>query len=152
DWTSFWISLWGGDEFLTGLLDDGYSCELGAYECTSTSVDSDEDGICDEQELWQGWNPQDANSPFETEVTSVVEMESAIALFPNPFTSSFQLNGLNAGDRVEVFSTAGQMIAQFRVNGERETIETSAWTSGLYFVRCLDQSGNLITSQSILKD
>lgn len=68
DWTAVWLAEEGGIQFLDNLAGQTFNtCTLDAPECTSESLDTDEDGICDELENYNGTNPNDPCSPNNTD-------------------------------------------------------------------------------------
>lgn len=71
------------------------------------------------------------------EVTSVAEHWAGPALYPNPASDSFAVEG-NVKE-IKVFDALGQMIYQ----GETNTVEVRDWNNGVYFVRIVDENDTI---------
>ena len=69
----------------------------------------------------------------------VVEQEQTQALYPNPATDRFIVEG-NVKE-VEVFNALGQLMHQ----GYENTVEVNAWPEGVYFVRIVDENDTVLT-------
>lgn len=69
----------------------------------------------------------------------VVEQEQTQALYPNPATDRFIVEG-NVKE-VEVFNALGQLMHQ----GYENTVEVNAWPEGVYFVRIVDENDAVST-------
>ena len=67
------------------------------------------------------------------EVTSVVEHNASVSLYPNPVTDRFIVEG-NAKE-IKVFDALGQLMYQ----GSKNTVDVIAWPEGVYFVRIVDE-------------
>ena len=69
----------------------------------------------------------------------VAELKQTQALYPNPATDCFTVEG-NVKE-VKVFNTLGQLMLQ----GADNTVDVSAWPEGMYFVRIVDENDTVST-------
>jgi hypothetical protein len=61
--------------------------------------------------------------------------ELALVAYPNPVTDVLVLEGLNAGERVQVRSAVGQLMAESEADGRELRLDASAWPRGLYLIQ-----------------
>lgn len=76
---------------------------------------------------------------IDLEVTSVEEHRTEIALYPNPSSNSFTIEG-NVKE-IKVFDALGQLVYQ----GADKVVEVSAWPRGMYYVRIMDENDTVST-------
>ena len=67
------------------------------------------------------------------------EQESMKALYPNPASHSFTVEGKIKD--IKVFDALGQLVYQ----GEDNTVEVATWPQGMYFVRVVDENDAVST-------
>ena len=77
-------------------------------------------------------------------MTSVDELNAAVALYPNPATNSFTVHG-NIKE-VSVYDILGQCVHVDYDN----VVNVSSWPEGLYFVRIVD-GNDAVTTVKLLK-
>jgi len=77
--------------------------------------------------------------PVTVEVTSVDEKNHTSALYPNPASHSFTVEG--SVKDIKVFDALGQLVYQ----GEDKTVEVATWPQGVYFVRIVDENDAVST-------
>lgn len=75
---------------------------------------------------------------------SVAEQEPVQALYPNPATDCFIVEG--KVKEVKVFNALGQLMHQ----GAENTVEVSAWPEGVYSVRIVDEN-DAVSTVKLLK-
>ena len=80
----------------------------------------------------------------DVEVTSVDELNAAVALYPNPATNSFTVHG-NIKE-VSVYDILGQCVHV----GYDNVVNVSSWPDGLYFVRIVDEN-DAVTTVKLIK-
>lgn len=73
------------------------------------------------------------------QVTSTQENYAEMALYPNPASDSFTVEG-NVQE-IKVFNTMGQLVYQ----GSEKVVEVNSWPEGVYFVRIVDGNGAVST-------
>lgn len=69
----------------------------------------------------------------------VAELKQTQALYPNPATDCFTVDG--HVKEVKVFNALGQLMLQ----GSDNTVDVSAWPDGMYFVRIVDENDTVST-------
>jgi hypothetical protein len=148
EWTNIWLGSDEGQDFLNGLLDPSITCEPGAYECTGQSLDSDEDGICDEQELWQGWDPNDPNDP--NVITSIEDLRtSQFTAYPNPFDDILNLSNTTIGDQIQLWDMQGRLAGSIAITAS-QTLDLSSLENGVYTLVLTSKNGKS-SSQLVVK-
>jgi hypothetical protein len=75
----------------------------------------------------------------EVAVTSVGESLSGVALYPNPASDSFTVEG-NVQE-INVFNAIGQLV----YHGSEKVVEVNNWPEGVYFVRIVEENGAVST-------
>ncbi|MBM3434019.1 MAG: T9SS type A sorting domain-containing protein [Bacteroidetes bacterium] len=58
----------------------------------------------------------------------------ALAAYPNPVADVLVIEGLSAGDRVQVRSAVGQLMAETEADRSELRLDASAWPRGLYLI------------------
>jgi hypothetical protein len=77
------------------------------------------------------------------------EIQTALSIYPNPSTGIFTLTYDQSADElheIEVVSTVGSTVKNIMASGQREnyySIDLSAMSKGIYFVRCTFASGSI---------
>lgn len=148
EWANLWIGSGEGQEFLDSLLDPSITCESGAYECTGQSLDADEDGICDEQELWQGWGPNDSNDP--NVITSIDNLPAPeLIAYPNPFDDILNLSNTTIGDQVQLWDMQGRLARSIAITAS-QTLDLSSLENGIYTLVLISKNDRF-SSQLVVK-
>jgi hypothetical protein len=77
--------------------------------------------------------------------------DDRLIIFPNPSDGKFQLkwNGLNTAARIEIINLLGKRICERPVDPDTGSVDLRDLTEGIYFLRCYDSAGNLITKKII---
>ena len=84
----------------------------------------------------------------EYEWTSVGETDMATAIYPNPTTGNFTIEGADMA-RVEVFNLVGQKV--YEAQGKTVTVDASNWNKGIYMINIIDQNGSIKTQKLMVK-
>lgn len=151
-WTSFWLGQGTGASDLDSLLSVEMTCSPGPFQCEPGDLDTDEDGVCDDQELWQGWNPLDPGDngdPFVFEdVTHISGSEDhVVSIFPNPFDDVLYIKIAEPAE-VVIRDTHGRIVKTSSVSSSSPLI-LEALTSGLYLISITTASGRLFSKMVI---
>lgn len=75
----------------------------------------------------------------------------AISVFPNPVTTSFQMEDNDVVKTVEVHNSVGRKVAEFYVNSSNEKFNIAHLPAGIYFVRMISLSGEIVHTARITK-
>ncbi|MCW3084300.1 MAG: putative lipoprotein [Bacteroidetes bacterium] len=75
----------------------------------------------------------------------------AIVFYPNPTTGQFNISGLAAGTKIEIFNVSGQLVFEKISNGELESIDITGEAKGLYFYRITGENVH-VQSGKIVKE
>ena len=89
-----------------------------------------------------------AFSYSEVVTATVNDAAEALALFPNPATNELTVRSDNGG-QVEIRDARGQLILNVNNATDRESVDVSPLTSGLYFVTV--RNGNETTTRRFIK-
>ena len=68
---------------------------------------------------------------------------NAVKVFPNPANSYINVNATSNISNVEVYTIAGQKVADFTANGTQTVISTANLTNGLYLMRINTENGTI---------
>lgn len=77
---------------------------------------------------------------------NIEEISNDWSIFPNPSETSFQIEGIEEGTRLELWSAAGVLVKSLEFNGE--SIDVSSVSSGAYVLKVLSTKG--ISVKSVL--
>ncbi len=66
--------------------------------------------------------------------TGRVKMEGRIAIFPNPAIDKLQVQGVEAGRRIQIFSAAGVLIREIEARSSLESISLEQVPPGLFLI------------------
>lgn len=68
-----------------------------------------------------------------------------IRLFPNPVKD--QLTLINAKGKATIYNVLGQLVKQFTINSDQETIQLADLLNGQYYLQLLQKDGTMVTKQ-----
>ena len=89
----------------------------------------------------------------ENPITAISEprFDNSILLKPNPANESFQISldqKANYNSQVKIFTAAGRLFFQGKMEGNEMTIKSSGWPAGIYFVRVTGE--NAISTRRLI--
>lgn len=80
------------------------------------------------------------------------EEEMSFGLFPNPATTSFAVRANGRIAAIRVSNNLGQVVYNTNINNQEVAfVNTSAWSSGLYFVELISSEGNSAIQKLIIE-
>ncbi|MBX2925236.1 MAG: T9SS type A sorting domain-containing protein [Chitinophagaceae bacterium] len=83
-------------------------------------------------------------------VINKCDIPKTLRLFPVPAGNIVTLSGLNAGDRIMVYNTTGNvLISETNISGNSKTINIQSLPSGIYTMRILSAGGSRKTMKLI---
>ena len=82
-------------------------------------------------------------TPFQTWMWGVNELENSLKLYPNPTSGLLSIEGEGMAS-VEVYNTVGQRVMLQNVDGNSVQINTEALNNGIYFVRIHANDGTVL--------
>jgi uncharacterized repeat protein (TIGR03803 family) len=85
--------------------------------------------------------------PAFSDILTDINTSFAVKLFPDPNNGIFNISGLAAGQKIEVYDFTGQLISSIATQDFIQPIDISAQENGIYIIRILGNDG--ITDQSI---
>ncbi|HLK28698.1 MAG TPA: T9SS type A sorting domain-containing protein, partial [Puia sp.] len=71
----------------------------------------------------------------------------AITLYPNPTRDWFTVSGLQSGDLIKLYSTAGQLLIEKTASNNKEQIDLSSYPMGVYNVIVISKNSPLFSSK-----
>ncbi|MEM9820164.1 MAG: aryl-sulfate sulfotransferase [Bacteroidota bacterium] len=90
---------------------------------------------------------------YEDVTTNTVEVRPKPAkIYPNPFDQFIQLQ--IEGEQsleISIFNLQGQKISSTLVNEGIQHLDTSLWPRGIYLMRAINQSGQMVFTEKLLK-
>jgi len=88
---------------------------------------------------------------FNAQPSSTTSLNTAsVKVFPNPSDGLFQVANASGLDRIEVFSTLGQRLLQFKAQ-DGDSYDLGHLTSGTYLLRLMNANRQTIATQLIQK-
>jgi hypothetical protein len=68
---------------------------------------------------------------------SGIDPESGIlvTVYPNPFTNTLTINGIEAGTQIELYNTWGEILESRLINETNPIIQTAHLTKGIYYLK-----------------
>jgi hypothetical protein len=82
-------------------------------------------------EVYYTFGPLTAASVFEA---------SNINLYPNPTNAKININGIKAGNCIQVYNSLGSVIRNIKVPGNMEIISLEGQPSGMYMIVISDEN------------
>ncbi len=76
-------------------------------------------------EVFYTFGPLTAVSVFEA---------NDIQLYPNPTNAKININGINAGNRIQVYNAVGSVIRNVKVLSNMEIVSLEGQPSGIYMI------------------
>jgi len=85
--------------------------------------------------------------------TSVTNLEQAdISIYPNPFDQVLNLQIESEQSlEVSIYNLQGQKMYASKLNGGFESLSTNDWPTGMYLIRALNETGQLLFSEKLVK-
>ena len=99
-------------------------------------------------------NPLPSNCEiFNGMTTSLTNLEQAdISIYPNPFDEMLHLQIESEQSlEISIYNLQGQKMYASKVNGGFESLSTNDWPAGMYLVRALNEAGQLLFSEKLVK-
>lgn len=95
------------------------------------------------------YNAQTALRPDPSANISDLEITNdRLEIVPNPATSSIEIQGEVPIERLEIYNATGQLIKQID-NYTGELIEVSALTTGIYFLKAINENQEISTAKFV---
>ena len=80
--------------------------------------------------------------------TAIDETSISVEIYPNPASDKFMIE-CEGMTTIEIFNVVGQSMGMIDVNSDSISVESSAWTSGVYSVRITTENAGTIVKQII---
>lgn len=84
-------------------------------------------------------------------VNDIPTVENTINIFPNPASTTLNINSSSNIEQVEIFNLSGQMIAKEQGNGTAIQLNIADLAQGFYFVRVYSENGIVTKKVSVIK-
>lgn len=89
-----------------------------------------------------------ATVEFDWNYTSLDETKATTAIYPNPTSGNFTVEGVNVVS-VEIYNLVGQKV--YEAQGQTVNVDAANWDKGVYLVRVSDQQGLVETRKLMVK-
>ena len=78
---------------------------------------------------------------------------NSVDIYPNPVSNELFIKFQNRQDvNINIFNSLGQNVYTSKVQADNNTINTSGLKKGIYFIKIIDENGNVLVSKKILKE
>jgi len=69
-------------------------------------------------------------------------LKNEILIYPNPISNELNIANATNGTSIKVYDVVGRLVYSDILNAKQESINTSAWERGAYFVELLLPDGS----------
>jgi len=77
---------------------------------------------------------------------------SGVLIYPNPAADQFTVSEIDQVRRIEMYNLSGQRVMEMITHGEHSvTINANQLESGMYFLRCYSDGGNVAVEKIMIK-
>ncbi len=77
---------------------------------------------------------------------------SGVLIYPNPAAEQFTVSEIDHVQKIEMYNLSGQQVMEMRTHGEHSvTINANQFESGMYFLRCYSDGGNVAVEKIMIK-
>ncbi|MDO7848465.1 M12 family metallo-peptidase, partial [Hymenobacter sp. M29] len=90
-------------------------------------------------------------SPVAT-LTTACAAATHLTLAPNPTSARIEVGGLQAGQQLLIYSSAGRLTYVGTATGATQTLDVQGWAAGLYLVQVLQADGSSAGSLKFIKE
>lgn len=154
------ISAGGQEQYNYTLCGEGFLGQNSAFEFFGIGNEETIDFI---EVTWLSGQVDyiDTDIPINVGVT-IIEGSNALSLpesslsktslniFPNPVTSSFNLDINSEIVEVKLFNLKGQLIKDYEIQSSNRQFSTSDFSKGAYFIRVIDVEGNVYNKKLLV--
>lgn len=79
------------------------------------------------------------------------EQNTQISIFPNPALTHIQVNNSESLKRLDLYNSIGRKVISFEINAPNELYSIGHLQQGLYFVRIVSKSDEVLVTQRLSK-
>ena len=79
------------------------------------------------------------------------EQNTQISVFPNPALTHIQVNNSESLKRLDLYNSIGRKVISFEINAPKELYSIGHLQQGLYFVRIVSKSDEVLVTQRLSK-
>ncbi len=87
-----------------------------------------------------------------TVVSSKLPGAAQIEIYPNPTNGELNVNGVEVGSRIQVYSSTGSMIRDLKVQSSLETVSLEGQPSGMYMIVISNSNNELLGRYKAMKN
>lgn len=117
-----------------------YESDSGpGHGTTSTNPDFGDNASVTAEEVYACLDPT-------VGVAEITNLSQMVSIFPNPANTQVTINTLNPMTRLELFNSAGMLVATFTPNTNNATIDVSGLSKGLYVINAYNGNNKLSTT------
>ena len=96
-----------------------------------------------------GINTLVAYDYIELQEASLTDTQSEKLRVINPFNDELVISGLEAGWNLSVSDMTGRVVYQSNIESKVTTINSNAWSNGMYIIHVMDNNGTMIDAKVI---
>lgn len=78
------------------------------------------------------------------------DLSDQISIYPNPFTSTINIDGLQQNDQIQLYNLQGQILRNWNINLSNSLFNVSDLSSGVYLIKII--SGDKSITKRIIKE
>jgi len=96
----------------------------------------------------------DINGKYQYSGARLVKLDMAgsVTVFPNPTHNNVTINGLKAGQLIQLHSVSGQLLIEKKAAGAQENIDLSGLATGVYHITVSNHATQLMSGKVIKLD
>ncbi len=91
-----------------------------------------------------------ANTVFQTLSNSVFEVDSSVAVYPNPAINEVTITADNKIKSIQLYDAQGRIILTRLIDDLESKLELSSYSKGIYFIKITTEKGAQV--QKLIKD
>ncbi|WP_104735710.1 DUF7619 domain-containing protein [Hanstruepera ponticola] len=108
------------------------------------------DSVTNDAEIFFDYNfpivTNETNTTFQTLSVEENQLGDAITVYPIPTSRLLHINTQLVIQKVEIYDVQGRLVVSQNTNQNKETLNTSALTKGVYFVKIKTKNGQQIVN------
>ncbi|WP_191860626.1 T9SS type A sorting domain-containing protein [Hanstruepera ponticola] len=108
------------------------------------------DSVTNDAEIFFDYNfpivTNETNTTFQTLSVEENQLGDAITVYPNPTSGLLHINTRSVIQKVEIYDVQGRLVVSQNSNQNKQTLNTSALTKGVYFVKIKTKNGQQIVN------
>ncbi|MFT5753514.1 MAG: Leucine-rich repeat (LRR) protein [Flavobacterium sp.] len=85
-----------------------------------------------------------ANTTFQVLSNSIITIDNSVGVYPNPVNDMVNIKANTAISSIEIYDVQGRIVHKKITNQKTESIDVSAYSNGIYFLKIKTQVGEKV--------